>query len=481
MIRQTPPQRTVAPAAILAVALALTGALAYAQEHPLDAYVAAPDDAYAWEAVASYDADAFTVYVLDLTSQTWRSPDEVDRTTWKHWVSVYVPREVKHDTALLMIGGGRNGREAPSGPDELVAKVAVASNSICIDLKQIPNQPLEFFGDGQGRFEDDLIAYTWDKFRDTGDPTWLARMPMTKAAVRAMDAVQEFARERLDHDLTGFVVAGGSKRGWTTWTTAAVDPRVVAFCPIVIDVLNVRASMRHHWAAYGFWAPAIGDYTNHRVMDWLDEPAFDALMAVVDPYAYLDRYQQPKLILNATGDQFFLPDSSQFYYHDLPGEKLIRYVPNADHGMDESNAPETLTAWYIALLNGIPRPRFSWDIAHDDDGAVITVSCEDAPAEVVLWQATNPDARDFRVDSIGRAFVASPVEGGDGVYVARIDKPEQGWTAGVVELTFDSPGPVPLRLSTQVAVTPDVLPFADKPILPAEAESAAEEVLVGAE
>ena len=57
-----------------------------------------------------------------------------------------------------------------------------------------------------------------------------------------------------------FVVSGASKRGWTTWTTAAVDKRVVAIIPIVIDLLNVEPSFEHHWQAYGFWAPAIKDY-----------------------------------------------------------------------------------------------------------------------------------------------------------------------------------------------------------------------------
>jgi PhoPQ-activated pathogenicity-related protein len=32
-----------------------------------------------------------------------------------------------------------------------------------------------------------------------------------------------------------FVVSGGSKRGWTTWTAAAVDKRVVAIVPASID------------------------------------------------------------------------------------------------------------------------------------------------------------------------------------------------------------------------------------------------------
>ena len=33
-------------------------------------------------------------------------------------------------------------------------------------------------------------------------------------------------------EVSKFVVAGASKRGWTTWTTGAVDPRVVGIEPV---------------------------------------------------------------------------------------------------------------------------------------------------------------------------------------------------------------------------------------------------------
>ena len=70
----------------------------------------------------------------------------------------------------------------------------------------------------------------------------------------------------------------------------------------------------------------------------------------------------PKLMLNAAGDQFFLPDSSQFYFDALPGEKYLRYVPNTDHSLDASNAFETLQAFYAAIASDTPRPRFSWTV-----------------------------------------------------------------------------------------------------------------------
>src|SRR5579883_2168441 len=47
---------------------------------------------------------------------------------------------------------------------------------------------------------------------------------------------------KVDH----FVVAGGSKRGWTTWLVGTVDPRVIAIVPLVIDALNSEKITQHH-------------------------------------------------------------------------------------------------------------------------------------------------------------------------------------------------------------------------------------------
>ena len=218
--------------------------------------------------------------------------------------------------------------------------------------------------------------------------------------------------------------------------------------------------MRHHHAAYGFWAPAINDYVHHRIMGRLDTPELDRLLAIVDPFSYRDRYTMPKYIINATGDQFFLPDSSQFYFGELPGEKHLRYVPNADHSLKETDAPESLLAFYQSVLTGAPRPRFSWQ---KQEGGALRVVASDRPREVNLWQATNPAARDFRVETLGRAWTSAPLAADpDGAYTARVPAPERGWTAFLVELVYDSGGKYPFKFTTEVVVVPDTLPFAGR-------------------
>jgi PhoPQ-activated pathogenicity-related protein len=333
---------------------------------------------------------------------------------------------------------------------------------VVAELKNVPNEPVLFKGESETRTEDAIIAYTWDKFLRTGDAKWPLRLPMTKSAVRAMDTVTAFCATKegggipVDH----YVVAGGSKRGWTTWTTGAVDKRVVAIVPIVIDMLNIVPSFIHHWQAYGFWAPAVGNYTEMRIMDWTGTKEYEALMKIEEPYQYRDRLTMPKFIINACGDQFFLPDSSQFYFKDLSGVKYLRYVPNADHSLKGSDAWQTLIACHDAILRQAPLPKFSW--TREGDGT-IRVQAQDKPAEVKLWQATNPKARDFRLEAVGKIWTSTPLsEEGNGVYVARVPKPEKGYTAFMVELTFKGTGPFPFKFTTDVVVNPDTLPFTYK-------------------
>lgn len=440
----------------------------------LDRYVATPDPNYKYELLKEVKGPGYTVYLLDMISQAWRTEEDVDRTLWQHWVTILKPDEVKSDTALLFIGGGANGRKPPEKVEDMLVKIAAGTKSVVVSLSMVPNQPLHFkeeFMDKykeRGRVEDAQIAFTWHKFLETGDETWPSRLPMTKSAVRAMDTVTLFLGSEAGGGLKvdKFVVAGGSKRGWTTWTTAAVDPRVVAISPIVIDMLNVIPSFQHHWRAYGFWAPAVEEYVEMGLMDKMDDPNYHKLLKIVEPYEYRSRYTMPKYIVNSCGDQFFMPDSWQFYWDDLIGEKHLRYVPNTDHGLDDSDAAEGLGAFHFSVVNNLPRPKYDWELL--DDGT-FRVSVEDKPAEVRVWQATNPETRDFRMEKIGKVWTSEVIQpNGNGEYLAKVDAPEKGWTAYMVELTYPSPAGVPFKVTTGVTVTPKTLPF---PYPPEEKES----------
>ncbi len=426
----------------------------------LDDYVAAPDSNYSYgpAPVNTIAGPGYTAYVWEMTSQAWRDASEVNRTLWKHWLTIIVPETVSHSKALLFISGGSNGNPAPTTADDTMAEVAAGTQSIVATVGMIPNEPIKFADEpdpryvDKGRTEDELIAYTWDKYKTTGDATWLARLPMTKAVVRAMDTIQA------EHPaIDGFVVAGGSKRGWTTWTTAVVDRRVEAIVPIVIDVLNLEHSMQHHWDAYGYWADAIGDYVDMGVVDWMHTLKCRSMLRIIDPYQYVDRLTMPKYVINSTGDEFFLPDSSQFYFKALKGEKYLRYVPNTQHGLDGSDAVASLSAYYWAILNDTPRPEFSW--TKEPDGS-LRVRTKTEPAEVRLWQATNPTERNFRLDTIGEAWTSSILaDQGGGLYVAQVPEPAEGWTAFLVELTYPTGAAHPFKFTTEVSVVPHRLTY----------------------
>ena len=180
-------------------------------------------------------------------------------------------------------------------------------------------------------------------------------------------------------------------------------------------------------------------------------------MQIEEPFEYRDRLTMPKLLLSAAGDEFFLPDSAQFYLDELPGETHVRYVPNVGHDIGKSDARETLHAFYASVVATRPRPSFSWST--DPDGALRVVA-RDTPTGVQLWRATNPGARDFRISTLGPRYRATPLTpSGPNTWVARVPSPATGWTAYFVELTFPSGGKYPFTLTTPVRVVPETLPF----------------------
>jgi len=430
---------------------------------PLKAYVEAGDDAFRYEIMETIKGESWTEYRIRLVSGTWLTKAEVDEPEWWHWVTTVVPDELKESESLMHIGGGWRGDSIPIAANQEMIGAALATGSVISHISNIPFQPIDYTGDEkEGVFEDELIAFAWMQFLKGGAreelQQWLPRFPMTRAVVRAMDAVQEIC-ESNHSPVEGFFVAGASKRGWTTWTVAAVDDRVMGIAPVVIDLLNVVPSFQHHWQCYGEWAPAIDNYKNEKVMDWIHTEEFQELLNLVEPYQFLERLKMPKLLINATCDEFFVTDSWKFYWNDLQGDNYLQYVPNVGHGLHGSYLPENLVSFYYSTITGTPIPDFEWSI----NGNSIRASVDPSQAnyQIRLWEAVNPEGRDFKSYVVGEdAWKMKEIEiREDGQYSIQVISPEKGYKGALVEVIFQEDSEFPLTLTTGTLVTPDTYPF----------------------
>jgi len=382
--------------------------------------------------------------VLSLVSQRWRNDTEVSPDVWQHWLALAIPDEVTNDTALLFISGGSTSQSAPEPEPELI-DFAVQSGSIVALLRMVPNQPTIFLEEGAPRSEDEIIAYTFDKYMNSvaagqPDEEWPALFPMTKSAVRAMDAVQAYAGA-LASPITvkDFVVTGASKRGWTTWLTAATDPRVVGIAPMVIDMLNLAAQMDWHYSVLCGYSEQLQDYLDLGVIARLHTPEGGALLSMVDPFAYLTRLNIPKYGLNGTSDDFFVPDSAQFYYAHAAetGSMHLRYFPNGNHDLLASREATVrgILPFYNAVVHDEALPQIAWNNSEAPGHATLDVVLDTVPLSARLWAGTldgGSGTRDFRSGTVGtdvwHSTPVTPADAGGKYYSVVVPAPATGWT-----------------------------------------------------
>ncbi len=423
----------------------------------LDEYVNTADENYSYTIASTVSGTGYETLIIEMTSQQWLTEAEVNDPIWRHYMTVTIPNSVDSNISFLYITGGSKTNSVPGAAPPNDITRALRTNTVVSTLYMVPNQPLRFSDSPDiNKTEDAIIAYTWDKYLRTGDEKWPLRLPMTKSAVRAMDTVTSVTSSTSENALTvdKFVVAGGSKRGWTTWTTAIVDKRVIAIAPIVIDMLNVSDSFKHHYSVYGAYSLAVIDYVASGVVNWIDTPEWDQLMDIVEPYEYRDRLTLPKYILNSTGDEFFLPDSWQFYWDDLVGEKHLRYVPNSNHSMGDTDVIDSLDSWYHSVVYNVPLPRYSWKVS---DTGTITLFSLDQPKKVLLWRALNETDRNFTQAKIGRAYSSTEIRPkAPGVYEIQMEPPDVGYVAYYLEAEYESGiSGVPFKFSSGTKVLPD--------------------------
>jgi len=167
---------------------------------------------------------------------------------------------------------------------------------------------------------------------------------MTKAAVRGLEATTEFVYEKTGHYPYRAGVTGASKRGWTTWLTAAVDyERVTFMAPVYFDELNMVENIHHHYRSLGGYTYAFADYWYAGITEYLDSAAIESSRLVMDVLTFKDRYAkfQTNYIINAGNDEFFALGNPLYFLDQLSPATLLRVIPNQGHSGVEGGFTRT--------------------------------------------------------------------------------------------------------------------------------------------
>lgn len=342
-----------------------------------------------------------------------------------------------------------------------------------------------------------MIAWAWKQFIETGDPEWLPRLPMAKAVMKAMQAVQEYTTQENIAEIDGWLVAGASKRGWTTWMVGAANcpscPKIDAIAPIVPIVPNLREGVHHMWQSYGGFTFAFNDYTAINFTTLIDSDEVQELFKIVDPMSYISRLEKiPKTVLVSSGDEFMMMEWTANWFNDFTGEMNLYIESNAEHSQATAvvGLIRTLSNFASSIMLGGARPKFSHSLDKTNGLITVEIPADQPHGQVVLRHAhtLSHKQRDFRLisgateDKDGNATCVLPRVGPfhpgvcfqpiiwegttlnettPGVYVGKIPRHIFGWVGAFVEVYFpsDTGLETEYQLTTPGMVWPQTLPF----------------------
>lgn len=410
----------------LAMSLLTLGLAAPVTRADLQSYVQRPEPESSWTVQQKTEVSGMEVCNVTLVSQVWQG------IKWEHDLVIFRPKDAAPTDKMLLLNSG--GKASPKGLGYglmLAGKIKAP----CAILLGIPNQPLF-----DGKKEDTLIAETFARYLDTKDANWPLLFPMVKSLVKAMDALQDISKKEWNQDIKSFVVTGASKRGWTTWLTAAADNRVCAIAPMVIDTLNLQKQIPHQAESFGGYSEQIKPYTERGLVPIPNTPEAKSLWSMVDPFLFRSRYTMPKLVVCGNNDRYWSTDALNLYWDEIPGPKWISYSPNAGHSLEEVSpdgsknpfrAVNNVCAFVRHQILGRAIPKMEWK--HDDaEGKLrLVISSDQLPKSGHLWQAS-ATTKDFRESK----WAPSPLEIKDGKATVLVDRPASGNVAFYADFDF---------------------------------------------
>lgn len=413
----------------------------------LENYLDKKDNSFSRENYHTTKSGDGTFYEVSFSSQTWQS------IIWKHRLILYFPKKSALSSTMLVVLQHGHYYDRDAGMAGLKTTGDSTGTPAAI-LYDIPNQPLF-----DGKEEDDLQAFTFSQYLKSGDESWPLLFPMVKSVVRAMDVAQSLAKMERKVAVTGFVISGHSKRGHTTWLSAATDSRIKGIIPIAIDILNSRAQMSHHLKTFGQYNTPSESTTE--LVQKLEQPRGQSLIEMVDAYSYRNRFTMPKLIVSATNDQFFATDALNLYWDGLKKPKWVLYLSNANHFMAYSDPRIIPTAFAFAraIAAGKSLPELNWEFSRKENVMVLKIIANPSATQARVWtsQSKNKDFRQAIWKSAPMNFKGrggSFNQAGDALkeFTVEVALPTDDYTAIFGEIEFELNGRTFL-LSTQTKIS----------------------------
>ncbi|CCH00178.1 Autocrine proliferation repressor PhoPQ-activated pathogenicity-related protein [Fibrella aestuarina BUZ 2] len=392
----------------------------------LPQYVSESDSAYQWEIIQRSTTNKGTFFQLSLVSQRWRN------IRWKHNLFVFFPVSYSSTTGFLSLQMSFEPDQAYTG----LLQAAQATGMPCAILGDVPNQPLF-----DGKWEDELLNYTFERYLQTGEGTWPLLLPMVKGAVRAIDALQALTKQQAFPILEHFILAGHSKRGHTAWLTAAVDKRVTGLVIQGFNTLNSVAQIPHYLAVYGELNQSA--LAAKKVIEQINTNQGQNLLQIVDAYTYRDQLMLPKLLIVGTNDDYTPVDALNLYWSGLRGSKSVLSLTNTDHvgANNDARLFPTAYAFIQATAKGETLPNLQSNLEQQKGKIKLIITTDESASTARVWR-THSSTQDFResqwvaqsvvltVDSIAQK--KKPFKW----FVLEIDEPASGYMALIGEVEF---------------------------------------------
>jgi len=113
----------------------------------------------------------------------------------------------------------------------------------------------------------------------------------------------------------------------------------------------------------------------------------------------------PKIVISATGDEFFQPDDSYNWFDEMPGKTYVRLLPNAEHAMIPPQALSspsiihTIRALYISVQKKYHLPNLKFSRYTDEKNHIKIILQSDTQASLVngwIADTDNSTRRDWR-------------------------------------------------------------------------------------